>query len=295
MLYTIQNEELSMEVSSLGAQMMSLKAKDGTEYLWQGDSTYWEDRAPVLFPFIARLTKDTYSYQGRIYPMGIHGFAMTSEFALGEQTDTSITLVLKDNDKTREQYPFAFTFRITFALEGKCLKTICQVENRNDAIMPFAIGGHPGFNVPLCEGEGFEDYVLEFSQPCNPDRIGFTPALYVSGHQSRYFLEDGKTISLNHDMFDGDAIVLKNMAKEVTLRSRVSGKGVRVSYPDMPYVGFWHWPRTDAPYVCIEPWSSLPSRQDVVEEFTCKSDMIQLAPGGTYRTRWDITVLKGHC
>ena len=291
MLYTIQNEELSMEVSSLGAQMMSLKAKDGMEYLWQGNPAYWEDRAPVLFPFIARLTNDTYTYRGKQYPMGIHGFAMSSEFSLEEKTDSSVTLVLTDNEKTRKQYPFAFTFQITFRLEGKCLKTICRVENHNENTMPFAVGGHPGFNVPLCEGEGFEDYVLEFSQPCEPDRIGFTPALYVSGYQSRYLLDGGKTISLNHEMFDGDAIVLKNMDKEVTLRSRVSGKGVKVRYPDMPYVGFWHWPRTDAPYVCIEPWSSLPSRQDVVEEFSCKSDMIHLAPGDTYCTGWDITIL----
>lgn len=29
-----------------------------------------------------------------------------------------------------------------------------------------------------------------------------------------------------------------------------------------------YWPKTDAPYVCVEPWTSLPSRQDVVEELS---------------------------
>ena len=85
-------------------------------------------------------------------------------------------------------------------------------------------------------------------------------------------------------------MILKNMAREVTLRSGVSPRGVKVSYPDMPYLGIWHWPKTDAPYVCIEPWTSLPARQDVVEEFTCKSDLIQLAPGKVFDTTWTICV-----
>ena len=80
------------------------------------------------------------------------------------------------------------------------------------------------------------------------------------------------------------------MAREVTLKSSVSAHRVTVSYPRMPYLGIWHWPHTDAPYVCIEPWSSLPSRQDVVEEFTCKSDLVQLPAGGIYDNTWTNTL-----
>ena len=80
------------------------------------------------------------------------------------------------------------------------------------------------------------------------------------------------------------------MDRRVTLRSRVSGKGVEVSYPDMSYLGIWHWPKASAPYVCIEPWTSLPARQDVVEELTCKSDLVHLAPGGAYENAWSIRV-----
>ena len=58
----------------------------------------------------------------------------------------------------------------------------------------------------------------------------------------------------------------------------------------MPYLGMWHVPNTDAPYLCIEPWSSLPARQNVVEDFACKSDLIQLGPGKTYINTWSITI-----
>ena len=77
-------------------------------------------------------------------------------------------------------------------------------------------------------------------------------------------------------MFDNDANVLKNMARRVTLCSAKTNHSVTVPYPQMPYLGIWYMSYTDAPYVCIEPWASLPSRQDVVEELSCESNLIIL-------------------
>lgn len=291
MLSTIQNEQLSLTVDTLGAQMMHLRAADGVEYLWQGDPAYWGDRAPVLFPFIGRLTDNSYRYCGKVYPMQIHGFAAKSEFSLVEQGSDRLVLKLDSTAATLSQYPFDFSLQITYVLQGNTVQVSYQVYNLSDKAMPFGIGGHPGFNVPLLPNESFEDYVLEFNCPCQPDRVGFTPAVYLSGVDAAYPLEEVRKLPLKHTLFNEDAVILKNMAREVTLRSEISGRGVRVSYPYMPYLGIWHRPDTDAPYVCIEPWSSLPSRQDVVEEFSCKSDLIQLPPDGVYQNTWTITVI----
>ncbi len=290
MMLMIQNDRLCVTVDTLGAQLMSLRSAEGTEYLWQGDPAYWSDRAPILFPFIGRLTKNSYTYRGKKYPMEIHGFANKMEFSPVEQGVDYLILELRSTIVTIARYPFDFTLRVIYALNGNKLEIVYQVENRSDHYMPFGIGGHPGFRVPLLPGESFTDYELEFTQPCQPDRVGFTPSVYVSGQDEAYPLQDGKRLNLDHSLFDEDAIILKNMGKEVTLRSKVSHHGVCVSYPDMAYLGIWHRPKTDAPYVCIEPWSSIPSRQDIVEEFSCKSDLIQLAPRKTYENQWFITV-----
>lgn len=289
-LITVQNEKLRLTVDTLGAQMMSIQTADGCEYLWQGDSAYWPDRAPVLFPFIGRLTNNQCKVDGVTYPMGIHGFAATCAFACTQLQADKVTLTLETNEETKRQYPFDFVFSVTYALEENRVTVAYKVENRSGRTMPFAIGGHPGFNVPLGEGECFEDYYLEFSQACLPDRVSFSPAVYLQGADKVYPLHGDRIIGLKHDLFDDDAIILKNMSREVSLRSCKSHRAVKVSYPDMAYVGFWHWPKTDAPYVCIEPWSSLPSRQDVVEELTCRSDMIQLPAGRVHENVWMITV-----
>jgi len=290
MLYTINNGRLELTVDSMGAQIMNLVSSDGTEYIWQGDPNTWTGRSPVLFPFIGRLTNNSYKLNGQEYPMTIHGFAKLNEFTVIEQTDNVLTFELRANEKTLEQYPFNFVLRVIHELMDDTLAITYSVTNLSGDVMPYAIGGHPGIRVPLVEGDRFEDYDLTFGQPCQPTRINFTEKCFVSNKDILFPLEDGVRLPLKHDLFDDDAIVLMHAASEVTLASRVSGRGVRASYPDMPYIGFWHWPKAETPYVCIEPWSSLPSRQDVIEEFTCKSDMLRLAPGATRDTTWTITV-----
>ena len=288
MSVTIRNKDLTLTVDTLGAQMMHLQ-KNGTEYLWQGDAQYWDARAPHLFPFVGRLTGDCYRLGDTVYPMTIHGFAAALQFAVTESREDRVVLELTNNQETEKQYPFRFLLRVIYQLTEDRLDITYQVENMDSVTMPFGIGGHPGFRVPLIPGEDFEEYTIFFSNPCQPDRVGFTPALYLSGRDERYPLKENRRIDLRHELFDQDAIVLKNISREVTLLSNQSGKGVRVTFPQMPYLGIWHRPCTDAPYVCIEPWSSLPSRQDVIEDFYCRSDMIQLDPGHVYENTWSIT------
>ena len=291
MISAIQNKYLSVAVDSLGAQLMSLQNSHGLEYLWQGKEPYWKNRSPVLFPFVGRLVDNTYRYCGKEYHMGIHGFAASMEFRIAEQTESSIVFELTDNEETMQQYPFAFTFRVRYTLEEKTLKMGYEVTNRDDKAMFFGLGGHPGFNVPLEEEETFEDYILEFSHVCQPERIEFSEKVFQTGVVQPFALENNKVMRLNRDLLQNDAIVLRNAAREVTLRSTKTGRGVCMTYADMPYVGFWHQKGYDVPYLCIEPWSTLPARQDIVEEFTCKSDMIRLVPGECYKTTFEIKVI----
>ena len=54
-------------------------------------------------------------------------------------------------------------------------------------------------------------------------------------------------------------------------------------FPGFPYLGLWHCPHTAAPYVCIEPWCSLPSRQDLVEDLSDQPSLLRLPSGETLR------------
>ena len=291
MEFTIKSENIKVTVDTLGAHMTHLQAADGTEYLWQGDPAYWAGQAPNLFPVIGRLQDGKYAYEGEEHNMRLHGFAPVSEFKPILIEEDRVVFELRSNVDTYRMYPVHFSYRISYEVYDDTLIITNQAENLDRKVMSFAIGGHPGFRVPIEEGEKFEDYSLSFTNPCTPDRIGFTdPDVLISGINKPMTLEDGKTFHLTHDMFDDDAIIMQNMDKEITLHSSKSDRTLTVSYPKFNYLGLWHMPHMDAPYVCIEPWTSLPGRQNVMEELTQRSDMIHLYPGETYETNWTISI-----
>lgn len=290
MIYAMDNGKLRLEVNSLGAEMQRLGSCSGVEYLWDGDERYWRRHAPVLFPFVSRLKEDRYRLGDREYTMPKHGFAPASEFEVYRQTETELVFRLIDNDKTREYYPFAFEFCVGYRLEDWKLNISYTVVNTGSELLPFGLGGHPGFRIPFAESPDFEDYYLEFSQRCDPDRILFGPDCLVTGMRERYPLEKGRILRLRHQLFDDDAVVLEHTAKEVAIRCRGGSRAVKVAFPKMNYVGFWHKDGAAAPYVCVEPWLSLPARHGVIEDFYCKGDMVRLAPGEQYENEWSIEI-----
>ena len=289
MIHTIKNEFLTVSAKEAGAELMSILGAEGTEYLWQGDPKYWSDRALNIFPYVARLNGGKYYLDGELHEMAIHGIAPYRDFTVTENDGTRMVFELRSDEKTRAEYPRDFVFRIVYALEGKNLTVSFVCENRDERTMYFGLGGHPGFHVPLAPGKKFEDYRLRFSETCAPCRVGFNADCFVTHEDVPFRLENGTDIPLRHDLFDDDAIVLRDMAREVTLTCG-EGPGVTVRFPGMQYLGLWHWPRTDAPYICIEPWGSVPADAGSITVFEEQRDLIALEPGKTYRNDWTITI-----
>lgn len=285
MLHTIQNEYISVTVNSHGAELWSIKDNE-TEYLWQGDKAFWEDRSPNLFPYIGRMIRKEYSYKGKTYPMQIHGIALYSDFEVVEETPTKLVFCLESSAESLKQYPWEFHFKVIYTLNRNKLDVTFVVGNNSDSAMLFAVGGHPGFNIPA---DKFTQYSLRFVEHCEPERILFTKDCFVEDHTAEYELVNGTDIPLHHDLFDEDAIVLKNTAKAVTLTCG-DGKDVTVEFPQMAYIGFWHQVGLPCPYVCIEPWSSLPSPKGNCTVLETQKDLLTLEGGNTYENTWSITI-----
>lgn len=288
MEYTIQSQSLTACVHSHGAELRSIKGADGTEYLWQGDPAYWEDRSPVLFPYIGRTINRKYEYGGKEYTMGLHGFAPYMDFELVSQTADSVIFRLEACEETLKQYPWYFIFEVEYTLRSNRLTITYRVSNQDNKIMLFAVGGHPGINIPLISGEKFEDYRIYFPKPSAPERINFTADSYVD-NIIPFVLEDGTSLPLTHQLFDEEAIVLQETPKTVTIQSLKSGRSVTADFPNMKYIGFWHEVKTDAPYVCIEPWTSLPSSKGEKTVLENQKDLLSLAPGETYQNIWELS------
>ena len=310
MIYTLRNSEMEVQVSSKGGELVSLRDAEQTEYIWIGDATYWKRHAPQLFPCIGRLTNNQYRMDGALHEMGQHGFLRDYELtkveseeqeaavrtkAAGQagteaETATSLHLQLQSDASTRQLYDRVWTVDIFYTLCGKTLSVKFQVRNCDTRTMRFGYGIHPGFNVPLNPALRFEDYRLDFHEVSIPKQMELTERYTISGGMHDYALEEGRYLPLQHSLFDHDAIILKDMPHTVTLGSQKDEKKVTVAFPDMPFLGIWHAPETDAPFVCIEPWSSLPSTDGVIDEFETKPDFITVEPEQTYTNNWSISI-----
>lgn len=290
MIYTLRNSEMEVQVSSKGGELVSLRDADKTEYIWIGDATYWKRHAPQLFPCIGRLTNNQYRMDGALHEMGQHGFLRDYELTKVEESETSLHLQLQSDASTRQLYDRVWIVDIFYSLCGKTLSVKFQVRNCDTRTMRFGYGIHPGFNVPLNPALRFEDYRLDFHEVSIPKQMELTERYTISGGMHDYALEEGRYLPLQHSLFDHDAIILKDMPHTVTLGSQKDEKKVTVAFPDMPYLGIWHVPETDAPFVCIEPWSSLPSTDGVIDEFETKPDFITVEPEQTYTNNWSISI-----
>lgn len=283
---TIQNEILTVTADTFGARLTGVYA-NGTQYLWQPDPAYWDDQAPVLFPMVGRLFEGLYEMDGKQYEMAIHGLAPYHEFSVCEKGADFVTFELRENQQTLAQYPRRFSFKVTYRLEGSTVQVRFQVENKDGKTMYFSLGGHPGFNVPLEEGYAFEDYRLEFAEKCCPGSVQQSDSCLMTGQVEAYPLQDGKVLPMSRSLFDRDSLILQDTPKTVTLTAG-GERSVTVSFPQMDYLLLWQ--AKGAPYLCIEPWSGLPSDQDVISVFETKKDLIALDPGMTYENNWWFTV-----
>ena len=230
MLICIQNENVSAGIETLGAELVSFKGSDGFEHIWQGDPQYWGGHAPVLFPIVGALRDNKALIKGEWYEMGRHGFARRREFTVVEQREDAVVLELCADEETKKLYPFDFRFTISYMLTGSSVTTEFKVENTGDEPMPYSVGGHPGFNLPIEADETFEDYDIVFEKPETQKCPAIHPTECLIDYDKVIFeMDDEDVIPLQHSLFYNDALVFSDLNSEtITLKSRKSGRKEKI-------------------------------------------------------------------
>lgn len=289
--YTLENDLCRVRVNAHGAELSSLVRKDfdDLEYLWQADAAVWARHAPVLFPIVGRLPEDTYYHQGQPYRLPQHGFARDRAFELVRESATEVQLRLRDDEQSRQVFPFAFELTITHRLVGSTVRVVWEVLNpAADAQLLFSIGAHPAFRCPLLPEESFEDYAFRFDHPVTIGRHLLQGGL-LNG-QTALVLTDTTELPLTYELFAQDALVLKHYDFDrVTLASRRGPRQVQMQFAGFPYLGLWT-KGPGAPFVCIEPWQGIAGSVGGPVELRDKEGILTLAPGASFRAEYTISV-----
>jgi len=294
MEYFIENDFLKLTFSSLGGELRSVinKKNGNKEYLWQGNPEFWTGHSPNLFPIVGRVKEGKYKYDGKEYSIkSPHGFVRITELEMREKTADKITFGISSSEETKKVYPFDFDYNVTFTLKNDTFDVRFDVKNTSASEkMFFSVGAHPGFNLPINDGEVFEDYSITFDGECKPNEV-ICDNCYITGEKRPFKLENDRVLPLRHNLFDNDAIIITDMAsRKLTVGSNKSKNCITVDFKDFEYLGIWHKPEVAAPYVCIEPWNGLPSLVKAEEILNEKPAILTLEAGKTYNAGYSVEI-----
>lgn len=283
MTVTLKNESLTVLIEDKGAQLCSVKNTAGTEYIWKADPAVWNRHAPLLFPVIGRLQGGQYTVHGQSYHISSHGFARDSVFTLAEATDTRAVFTLTHSEESKKVYPFSFSLTVVYELVGNELKKSFTVENLDESVMYYELGGHDGFTAPHAADQTMADCAILL--PGYDD--GFTPygmdeACMITPKGEKLSFPGGR-IPLKPMTHGLDTFIVDSPASHTAvLVDRDSKPLVTLHFPGFPYLGLWTMHMEDGidtNYVCIEPWSTLPDTTFVGRDLSQKAGIRALRPG----------------
>lgn len=291
--FTLDNGTLRVGFTTAGGSFTSLVSQ-GREYLWQGDPAVWSGQAPICFPICGGLRGDAaQTRSGRQIKLGRHGFARKQEWELVDRGEDTLAFELSSDARPEllEQFPFPFSLVARYTLDGSTLNVSYAVTNRGDEDMPFFIGGHPGFACPLGEGEAYSDYELRFESDEAESLCTAVPSTGLIDVENRSANPmDGRTLPLTHELFDFAETIFDVLeSRTVDLVRKDGEKGLRVSFPDFPYLVVWSKPEGD--FVAIEPWGGLSTCSDEGDVFEDKRGCLIANPGETVVRSFSIEIL----
>lgn len=281
MIVTLKNSTFTAQIDSLGAQLISLKSADQTEYIWQRDPAYWTNCSPLLFPVVGNCRYGKTMIDGAWYEIPKHGFCKITDFSAKQESETRAVFTICDTAETKQMYPYAFRLSLTYTLTADGISMDYQVENTDKKTIHYELGAHPAFNCPLSEGERFEDYVLEFEKEEPLSSMAYDAESMEFDADRRYpQIVSGRVLPLHYELFARDAIFFDSIAsRKVTLKNPAAQKGVEVSFPDFETVAFWTSMPSKGPFLCVEPWNGSAIRSDEDDNFLNRHFLQSLEAG----------------
>ena len=290
MTVKIKSNEVFVECLQEGAMLHSL-VKNGREYLWQGDKSFWAGQAPVCFPIAGVLRDGRAVAFGKECSMKRHGVARINPFKIESVGANYVVFVQNSSEKTKAEFPFDYRLEIKYTVVKSTVTTQYTVYNTGKEELPFVIGGHPAFNCPVDKNEAFEDYSVTFDKPINEEclRPDIHSGLIDVSNRFKVFDAPGR-IDMKHSLFVDDAMVFDGIESKSALLIGKNKRGVRLDYQDFDNLLVWS-SANGGPFVALEPWTGISTCSDEDSVFESKRGMTVLGAGEQASFKFKITLI----
>lgn len=295
-IISISNGSLTASIDTMGAQLMSL-LKGESEYLWQGDANWWPRRAPILFPIVGVLKDGKAESAEGTVSLARHGLARLNQFEVVEQSPSSVTLQLKSTEETLKAYPYDFELKLIFSVAGDTLTQTYEVNNPANVVLPFTLGAHPAFNIPIpgVEAASLDQYHLLFTRSWTSYGPSITDEGLCDYTTPQRLIVDSDTLPLSWELIDREkTITLEDVPdRRITLAANVEASseahGIQMDFEGFDYLGIWS-AAPGCPFVALEPWCGIADTVDCDGIFEHKPGIISLEPGQSIAKTLNIKV-----
>ncbi|WP_261793803.1 aldose epimerase family protein [Treponema pectinovorum] len=308
MTITLKNANYEVVLNTHGGEINSFRSvKDGTKYVFEGPESVWKYHAPILFPHVGRIKDGFYTYNGKEYNLVNNGMSRDMEHTLVEQTQTSATFELVQNEQTLQKFPWKFSLKTHYELKDDGLIFTTTVTNTDNSTMLFSMGSHTAFCCPRNTdpaGTTNSDYQYEFekkeplttvclndSAQLATDEEGTAPCTKLYGE-----VKPG-IITIDAKGFGNGHFFTKITSDWVGLRNKKDGSLVKVNTKGYPYVMVWQGGHGEEGvsgngFNCIEPWDGASDAENTDHVWEDKIGLISLESGKSYTLDQSITIEK---
>lgn len=291
---------------SEGGELASYRVKfrgEWVELLYRArdypNGTAFAGKAPLLWPAVggqfplgtipaAACTDGTYPLGGKTYPMPCHGFARhlpwTEVKRAAEPGSARVTVRLRDSERTRTMYPFAFELDATYTLSAGQLSIEYTVSSGRDNAEPmiFSIGNHIAFRVPFLSGTNPAE--MTFETPSMAQLLRDSHGLVSGKQRPRSFGEPTK-------LGDFDSLVALPLAgyRGTPYMRLVDPQGISLrmtqtasSTAAEPLVRFNVYGGPKVGYFSPEPWFGIQNGMNLGQ------GLVKLSAGAVWKWRIDL-------
>ena len=245
--------EVRLEIASSSATISKLGAEprewlvEGQSLLWSGDPAWWGQRSPILFPVVGWTRNAEMRIKGKRYPLALHGFAAKEQFEL----------------------------LVEYRLDETKLTAKFMVHNRGKEPMPYALGLHPGFVLPLPGAGTGDPHRVVFGKGVSPEVPVIAPGGLISARRRSLPLEGG-VLQLSPELFANDALCFLDAAATDLAFENGRGDAIAISAEAFPHMALWTKP--GAPFLCIECWTGYSDPEGFEGDIFDKPSMRVLLP-----------------
>ena len=263
----LQSESLNVEIQTFGAQIVSVKEKTSeTEYICPGEKT---GLPTILFPNLTAIKDGYILINGNPYPLMHGGFAKSQEFCVAEQTQSSVTLKLRNNLETQKVFPYFFELTVEYQLNDRTLQVHTTVKNTGTKPLHYALGYHPAYLTPARE----EPFRMSFEPPLTASRYIREEKLFTTGIQKKYF-DELESLPLFESLFKTGTLALTDVTtKWIRIQGEDSGKTVEIEMGDYRNLALFAPSDQPLEYTCVELWDGAPDVADTDHVWETKPEL----------------------